>query len=203
MYRIGDKAVCDRCAAAIGQMQQLNQFAAGPWFFGALFGFGAAVISGFVWALIVKATRYELGLVAIGIGFFVTRAVMRGAGGRRGPSIQVLSVLLSLLGIFVGKGLIGAWAMWDDIRKQLEPGSNETLFRVFIFFVGPFIIFQGMDLLWYGLAIWEAWRIPRAIRIPIQGPYSTGEGPAAPAPPAPLGGLQFDRVQPQSQPPPP
>lgn len=198
VYRISDRTVCQTCGQAIAKLQDLNRFAGGPWMTGAMLGLGAAIISGAIWAILVKATDRQFGLVAIGIGIFVSRAVMRGAGGRRGPSIQTLSILLSLLGVVIGKGLIASWARWDETRTALGIKDHETIFRAVTFCFGALLYFSPLDLLWYGLAVWEAWRYPRAIRIPISGPYAPGQTHSAPVTATPSGGLQFDTVQPKA-----
>lgn len=185
------QSVCPNCAAQIGALQESNRFAFGPWLLGAVVGLVAAIVCGIVWALIVKATDYELGLAAIGVGLIVSWTVMRAAGGRRGPSIQFLTITLSIIGIFVGKGLTPSWALWDKVKPQLDlaPGDPEWIARIFVFLVAPVLMFSFFDILWYGFAIWEAWKLPRAIRVQLDGPYSMQASEDAES-------LQFDRAQP-------
>lgn len=76
-----------------------------------LFGGGAAILGSIVWFTVAKITGLEIGLVAIGVGIFVGRAVHRGAG-RGGRRYQVLAVALTYLSIVasyvpdVAEGLI-------------------------------------------------------------------------------------------------
>src|SRR3954467_10517422 len=104
-YRIQDRPACAECTQQVQQVAELNRFSFGPWAVGAMFGLAAAVLCGFAWAVVAKITHAEIGIVAIGVAYVVTRAIITGAKGRRGTSIQILALLLSLIGIYVGKGM--------------------------------------------------------------------------------------------------
>jgi len=58
-------------------------------------GLLAAIGGAAVWITIVRVTHYEIGLVAIGVGFLVGAAVRRGSGGRGGWPYQTLAVVLT------------------------------------------------------------------------------------------------------------
>jgi hypothetical protein len=193
MYRAGPRTICSNCAAQFAQLLQLNKFDTQKWILGALAGLGAAILSGVIWAVIVRVTNYEIGLLAIGIGIFVSWSVMKASGGKRGPSIQLLTITLSVLGIYIGKGLIVSWAVYDELVQRNEVHAGTWVRRVIIFFIGPFLAFQPFDLLWYGLAILQAWRMPKAINISLQGPFATSTGASSGGAP-----LQFDRVEPSA-----
>src|SRR6478672_1600604 len=117
-FRVNGQPACEQCAQRVSQVLELNQFRGGPFMVGLLYGLAAAILCGFIWAVIVKITNLQIGIVAVGIGFVVTRAIIIGAKGRRGASIQIIAVVLSLLGVFVGKGLIASWVLWDQIAKS-------------------------------------------------------------------------------------
>src|SRR5439155_21199351 len=102
-YRVNGRPSCAECAQRLAQLTELNEFRFGPWLLGLIYGLAAAILCGFGWAVIVKITHAEIGIVAIGIGIVVTRAIIAGANGRRGASIQAIAIICSLLGIFIGK----------------------------------------------------------------------------------------------------
>ena len=93
-FRVQNKPACAQCAGKLAQLLDLNQFRFGPWMLGLVYGLAAAILGGFAWAVIVKVTHAEIGIVAIGIGYIVTRAIIAGSNGWRGVSIQVLAVIL-------------------------------------------------------------------------------------------------------------
>src|SRR5205085_2281210 len=124
---------CAECAQRLAQLTELNEFRFGPWLLGLIYGLAAAILCGFGWAVIVKITHAEIGIVAIGIGIVVTRAIIAGANGRRGASIQAIAIICSLLGIFIGKGLIAAWVLWDQMPKEPMLQEHPILMRALVF----------------------------------------------------------------------
>lgn len=129
----------------------------------AVAGLGAAVVGGAIWGLIVKLTGYEVGFVGWGIGFLVGTAVVLGAGNRRGRPLQAVAVVLALVGIVVGKYLSFVWAAReaaDDlgIPFELPIFSADTLD---LFVDARSEVWSWFDLLWVGLAVFTAFRIPQ------------------------------------------
>ena len=68
---------------------------------GVFAGFVAALAGAAAWGLVTAYTEYQIGYMAIGIGFLVGFAV-RLAGKGVDPSFGVLSAVLSLLGCVLG-----------------------------------------------------------------------------------------------------
>jgi hypothetical protein len=124
-------------------------------------GLVAAIVGGIVWALIVKASDYEVGFVAWGIGFLVGTAVVFATRGAKGRSLQLVAVALALVGILIGKYLSFALVVQDEAETfgesiGLFSGDMFDLFRENLDSV-----FGLFDLLWVGLAVASAWRIPQ------------------------------------------
>jgi hypothetical protein len=126
-----------------------------------------------VWWAITKFTGYEFGLLAVGIGIMVGKAVQRGAGMRPGVHFQVLAVALTYLSI------VGAYV--PVLLKAMTDGTDEpsplTLSRfvtvVLIAMAAPFLqgIKNALGILIIGFGLWEAWRYSRVTKIDIAGPY--------------------------------
>jgi hypothetical protein len=154
----------------------------------ALAGLAAAVVGGIVWGLIVKWTDYEIGFAAWGIGFIVGTAVVFGAQGRRGLPFQVVAVALALFGIVLGKYLAFVWIGQDVLDKaglSLPLFSTDT---VRLFWDGRSDIWGGWDLLWAGLAVVTAFRIPQheqARPAPVAAPGDPRLSPGVGSTPAP------------------
>jgi hypothetical protein len=138
----------------------------------ALAGLGAAVVGGVAWGLIVKWTDYEIGFAAWGIGFIVGTAVVLGAQGKRGAPFQLLAVVLALVGIVLGKYLAFVWVgqdVFDKVGLSLPIFSTDTMR---LFWDTKSDVWGGWDLLWAGLAVVTAFRIPQHEREqqPAQAP---------------------------------
>jgi hypothetical protein len=164
-------------------------------------GLGAAVVGGIAWGLIVKWTDYEIGFAAWGIGFIVGTAVVFGAQGRRGTPFQLLAVALALLGIVLGKYLAFVWIGQDVLDKagftmSLPVFSSNT---VRLFWEGRSDIWGGWDLLWAGLAVVTAFRIPQRqqVKPAPETPSGTSGLPSArePAPAVDASSDWADRAQ--------
>jgi hypothetical protein len=150
-------------------------------------GLVAALVGGIVWGLIVKWTQYELGFVAWGIGFIVGTAVVYGARTLRGIPFQLVAVVFALLGIVLGKYLGFVWVGQDELEKvgiDLPLFSKDT---VDLFWDARSDVWGWWDLLWVGLAVVTAFRIPQREHEPepepepaqSHEPRPEHEGPAA------------------------
>ncbi|MGH3105465.1 MAG: hypothetical protein ACRDN6_15345 [Gaiellaceae bacterium] len=132
----------------------------------------AAIVGGVVWGLIVKSTDYEVGIVAWAIGWLAGTAVVFAAGGSRGLPFQVVAVTAALLGILLGKYLSFVWVLEDSLAEvglavDVPIFSADTV-DAFTEELGT--VFGWFDLLWVGLAVYTAFRIPQ--------PQSQGPAPA-------------------------
>lgn len=150
-----------------------------------LVGFGAAVVVGVGWGLIVKWTGYEIGFAAWGVGFVVGTAVAFGAQGRRGLPFPAIAVVLALAGILLGKYLAFVWIGQDTLGKlglSLPVFSRDT---ARVFWDTRSAVWSAWDLLWAGLAVVTAFRIPRRGAKPAPFFPAMESDLAAPGEPAP------------------
>jgi hypothetical protein len=126
----------------------------------------AALVGGVAWALIVRSTEYEIGLVAWAIGWLAGSAALAAGRGVRGFPVQAAAVVAALVGILLGKYLSYAWALQDAAEEQgvsfgLFSSEIRTFFREDL---GD--VFGWIDLLFVGLAVYTAWRIPSRPALP-------------------------------------
>jgi hypothetical protein len=130
----------------------------------------AAVLAGFLWALIVRLTDYEIGFMAWGLGLLVGAAVVIFAGGRRGRALQVVAVLASVGGILVAKYFIFVHVLRQAVLQQYgaEQAARVTLFSSRIlgfFFEAITTVLSGYDAIWVILAVLTAWRLPQGLGV--------------------------------------
>jgi hypothetical protein len=124
-------------------------------------GLVAAIVGGIAWGLIVKISDYEVGIVAWGIGFIAGTAVVLATRGAKGPRLQAIAVVSALLGILLGKYLSYAFVIQEEAESVgqsigLLSGDMVSFFREDLD-----AVFSLFDLLWIGLAVFTAWRIPQ------------------------------------------
>ena len=97
-WDIGGRHACARCVdAAAREMKPVRE----PRVLlrAALFGLGAAIAGAAVYYGVIAITSFEIGIVAILIGWMVGRAVRAGARGRGGRRLQVLAVALTYVSV--------------------------------------------------------------------------------------------------------
>ena len=124
-------------------------------------GLVAAIVGGVIWGLIVKFSDYEVGIIAWGIGLVAGTAVVFATRGGKGRRLQVIAVVSALVGILLGKYLSYAFVIQeqaDDAGVSLGLFSSD-MFRFFREDLDN--VFGLFDLLWVGLAVVTAWRVPQ------------------------------------------
>ena len=109
-------------------------------------GMLAAGLSGWVWAKIAIATGYEVGYIALGVGFVVGMAIAIIGGGIRGPLPQLIGVVCACTGILLGKW----WTALDNPEVQMLVNAGVIDFMGFAANFTEFV--APIDYLWFGLA---------------------------------------------------
>lgn len=97
-YEAGGAVVCPPCKEATEQHAAAGG-GTGRMARAALYGLGGAIAGAALYYAIVALTGYEIGLVAIAVGWLVGRAVQIGSAERGGRLYQGLAVLLTYLAI--------------------------------------------------------------------------------------------------------
>jgi hypothetical protein len=126
-------------------------------FIGFFGGLAAAIISAIIWAAITLATEIQIGYMSVGVGFLVGFAV-RTLGKGFEKRFGYLGAALSLFGCILGN----FFAIVVVIAQMQSASLLETLL---FFITAPMAIidafkltFQPIDLLFYGIAIYEGYR---------------------------------------------
>jgi hypothetical protein len=117
-------------------------------------GCAAAFIGAVVWAGISYATGYQIGWMAVGIGFLVGFAVRFGRGDS--ATYNLIGAGLALIGCMMGNAFM--------VLAYLASAAEISVFEAFSKVgVGGTIdlikvAFSPIDLLFYGIATYEGWR---------------------------------------------
>ncbi len=194
-WQISRRAACAECRSVVEREVAASLSPAR--FMGALqYGLPAAAAGSLAWIVIDKATHSEIGIVAIGIGYLVGKAVRKGAGGFGGPRYQVLAIVLTYSAI----ALASLPAIFEALQHSHPPSASATPTHVglggvlgawatllAIAYASPFL--GGMrniiGLLIIGIGLYEAWKLTRAIPINVLGPFPIEAEPPAELPTAP------------------
>ncbi len=126
-------------------------------------GAAAGAACGAAWALLLAATRTEIGFAAIGVGYAVGFAVRHAADGERGRNLQWIAVACTVWGLLLGKYFYLAHLVREmaarspNVATDGIPGWFDP--RVFSFFLSVLPRLAGVyEALWLFLASLAAWR---------------------------------------------
>ncbi len=122
---------------------------------GAAAGFVAALIGAVVWAVVTYVTHYQIGWMAVGVGFLVGYAV-RLAGKGIDKTFGLVGAGLAFIGCALGN-LLAVCAL---VAKQENVPLLAILANLDLVAAGQILLetFQFMDLLFYGIAIYEGYK---------------------------------------------
>lgn len=123
--------------------------------------FVASIIGAILWALITVSTGFQIGYMAIAIGFIVGYTVKFTGKGNH-MALGVIGATFSLLGCILGNyfSLIGFTS------SELHIGFFDTLsmFNPGFILKAMFESFEFMDIIFYGIAVYEGFKFSIFLR---------------------------------------
>lgn len=93
----------------------------------ALLGLGAAIAGAIVYYGVIALTNFEIGIVAILIGFMVGWAVRKGAGGRGGRRFQILAIALTYFAVALAYSPLAMKSMFDQAKQPVASDSTKAV----------------------------------------------------------------------------
>ena len=196
-FDVNGQSVCDGCRI---QLAQLAESPRGWGIFAkaGLFGFVAAILGAILYYAVIAITNFEIGFVAIAIGFMVGWAIRRATGNRGGRRFQVLALVLTYWSV----GLAYTPLMFQQIAKEDNkeqtqvtvdvtapapagsPGESADISipRVLVILAGfslalpvlsVFASLPGglLSALIIGIGMRQAWQMTGAAQVQVSGPY--------------------------------
>ncbi|HEY8934885.1 MAG TPA: hypothetical protein VIM65_06670 [Cyclobacteriaceae bacterium] len=118
-------------------------------------GAGAAIIGAILWAVITVVTNYQIGYMAVGVGFLVGISV-RYFGKGIDPVFGIIGASLALIGCLLG-----------NVLTMLALGAQaENISFIDVLLYANYSLipdammetFSPMDVLFYGIAIYEGYK---------------------------------------------
>src|SRR3989440_1520380 len=200
-YEINGHVTCQRCRGRI--IAERDRGTSSTRFAKALgLGLLAAAGGAGVYYAVAAATGSEYAIVAIVVGLLVGSAVRKGSNRRGGWRYQALAMSLTYSAIVVTyipqiikavterrASVINEGAPTaDSVRaapKQVGVGGVLLGLGALFLLAAALPILAGIGniigLFIIGIALYEAWRLNKAIPLRITGPYQVSAAPAAPA----------------------
>lgn len=133
---------------------------------GVLGGIVAALVGAVAWALVSVSTGYQIGFMAIGMGFLVGYAV-RFMGKGVSPVFGVVGALLALLGCVLGDYL----SIIGFIAEDYESAYFDVLTGIPVVEMAKLLIENvlSMTALFYGFALFEGYKLSFRLQISNEG----------------------------------
>ena len=208
-YEINGHVTCQRCRSRI--IAERDRGTSGTRFATALgLGLLAAAAGAGIYYAVAAATGSEYAIVAIVVGLLVGSAVRKGSNRRGGWRYQALAMSLTYSAIVVtyipqiikavterrasviNEGVRGVAPTpaptADSVRaapKRIGVGGVLLGLGALFLLAAALPILAGIGniigLFIIGIALYEAWRLNKAIPLRITGPYQVSAPPAAPA----------------------
>ena len=185
-YAAGEHVFCPSCREQI-LASMTGGSAARRFFRAVVFGVLAGLLGALLWYAVRKLTGYEVGLIAVVVGWAVGAAVRKGSSDRGGIGYQILAAIITYCCIVTNY----VPDVYAEISKEHgdAPLALLLIFSVVIAFLAPVLagLSNIIGMLIIGFALWEAWRINKFRKMEFQGPFTIAGagagGSAAPTPP--------------------
>lgn len=159
-------------------------------------GAGGGLLGALIWFAVSHFTGYELGLIAIVVGFLVGKGISIGSEYRGGRLYQVLAIVLTYLAIvstyvpafveeFDKRALQDATAAVEagNVAPEAAPRFLVYAVSAVVALAAPFLagLENLMGLLIIAIALWEAWKLTAKRELTFNGPFdvATPTEPAA------------------------
>ena len=169
--------LCGSCRAAL-DARWVGGSAPGRVLKAIAFGAAAAGLGSAVYFGLAMATGYEIGLVAILVGWLVGTAIRRATNYRGGRGYQALAVALTYAAI------VSTYVppIWRALQPRLL--SQDLTWRaagvvIVLAWIAPFLggfkNFIGWIVI--GIGLYQAWMLTRPVRVTCTGPYALKRAP--------------------------
>jgi hypothetical protein len=157
--------ICANCAASIER--ELEAETENPNILVAvLAGLAAAVIGTLVWYGVVVITEYQVGFIAVGVGWLVAMGVVLGSGRKRGRALQAISVAITLAALVVSEYLIVRHFAVELLAEEGITGLPLLLpLGLMIDLVVTSIGENLITLVFWAIAFWAAFSTPARRRL--------------------------------------
>jgi hypothetical protein len=177
-FNVADQPTCASCKGAV---ERANQAAAvegrraGRFARAFAFGLAAAIAGAILYYGVIALTGWEIGLVAIVIGFMVGFAVRKGSGGVGGRRYQLLAVILTYFAV----GLAYAPLAFEGVAEGRIATTLLFIFALPVMYIAnsmPSGLISAIIIL---VGMQQAWKMTAKTDVPITGPYRVGSQPSA------------------------
>jgi Flp pilus assembly protein TadB len=196
-FDVNGQSVCDGCRTQLAQLAQTPR-SWGLFVKAGVFGLVAAILGAILYYAVIAITDFEIGIVAIAIGYMVGWAIRKATANRGGRRYQVLALLLTYWAVGLAYTPITFQQLAkEDTKEQGQtatdtaaPASAESpdearainipvVLAILLGFsvVLPVLVVFGslpgglLSALIIGIGMRQAWQMTGVPTLQISGPY--------------------------------
>ena len=192
-FDINGQPVCDSCRVRIEEQGETPR-GWGVFARTGLYGLGATIAGAVLYYAVIAITDFEIGIVAIAIGYMVGYAVRAGARGRGGRRFQVLALALTYWAVGLAYTPLAFSGASEQGEAQTQttpaaPASESTdaadavniplgvAFLLVFSLALPVLVVAGsmpgglISAAIIAFGMHQAWRMTAAPQVQITGPY--------------------------------
>jgi hypothetical protein len=118
-------------------------------------GLIVAIVGAGLWAAITVATKFQIGIMAVALGYAVGQGI-RAVGHGRTQKFGILGAVCALIGCMLGNLLSAVMIFADQAHVPFMTVLFDSNLNFLFSLMKDF--FQVLDLLFYGIAIYEGYR---------------------------------------------
>jgi hypothetical protein len=127
---------------------------------GFLAGLVAAILATGIWYAVVTISQYQLGIVAIVVGFLIGQGVLLGAGRRGSPFLILISVALTLVALVVSEYLIVVHFVNEELAAEGAVIDMVQPVGLMAEVVVESVKADPLTLVFWAIALFQAFTIP-------------------------------------------
>jgi|KBSMisStaDraftv2_1062788.scaffolds.fasta_scaffold410316_1 hypothetical protein len=163
-HTVNDKLLCEACRRRIEADWSggSSSSRAGRAF---LLGLGGAIVGAGLYYGVLALTGYEVGLIAIVVGFLTGKGVRMGSGNRGGPGYQAMAMVLTYLAIVA--------TYVPLILKSVDSEAPSLVYVAITAIALPFLMGAKnlIGILIIGFAVFQAWAMNKRASVVFAGPF--------------------------------
>ncbi len=128
-FQVGEAIVCSSCRWAMEGPMEPEGAGAGRLLRAGVYGLLAAAAGTAIYFGVLWVTNYEVGLIAVLVGWMVGKAVLAGSGNRGGRAFQVMAVLLTYCAIVTSYVPFAIQGMMEQESQTQGVAEEESVER--------------------------------------------------------------------------
>ena len=124
-FDVNGQSVCDGCRTQLAQLAQTPR-SWGLFAKAGLFGLVAAILGAILYYAVIAITNFEIGIVAIAIGYMVGWAIRKATANRGGRRFQVLALVLTYWAVGLAYTPLTFQQLAEENKKEQAQTATDT-----------------------------------------------------------------------------